>query len=101
ESKLPPATPPLPGQQTVPVQDGGSAPARALPYQPLADLVLSGGQLVAHMSNRGTATLQLSVYAHHLLGETTQRFDLHASGSASVSVAPDALTGAYDVWIHG
>jgi phospholipase C len=101
ESKLPPATPPLPGQQTVPVQDGGTGLARPLPYQPLADLVLNGGQLVAHMSNHGTAALQLSVFAHHPLGETAQRFDLHAGGSATASVAPDALTGAYDVWIHG
>jgi phospholipase C len=43
----------------------------------------------------------LSVYAHHTLGEDAQRFDLNAGGSATASVAPDALSGAYDVWIHG
>jgi phospholipase C len=101
ESKLPKPAPPAPGQQTVPVQDEGSAPARALPYQALADLELSGGQLVAHLSNHGTAALQLSVYAHHALSEDAQRFDLNAGGSATTSVAADALTGAYDVWIHG
>jgi phospholipase C len=101
ESGLPKPTPPLPGQQTVPVQDAGSAPARALPYQALADLELSGGQLVAHMSNHGTATLQLSLYAHHALSDAAQRFDLNAGGSATASVAPEPISGAYDVWIHG
>jgi phospholipase C len=45
--------------------------------------------------------LQLSLYAHHSLSETAQRFDLNAGGSASASIAPESLTGAYDVWIHG
>ena len=101
ESHLPVPTPPLPGQQIVPVQDAGSAPARALPYQPLADLEISGGQLVAHMSNHGSVTLELALYAHHSLSDAAQRFDLNPGGSATATVAPDPLTGAYDVEIHG
>jgi phospholipase C len=101
ESKLPQPAPPPVGQQIVPVQDGGSALARALPYQAQADLMVSGGQLVAHLSNHGTATLQLSLYAHHSVSATAQRFDLTAGGSATASVTPEAFTGVYDVWIHG
>jgi phospholipase C len=62
---------------------------------------LSHGQLAVSMSNRGSATLQLSVYAHHALGDTAQRFDINANGSATTSVTPEVLTGAYDVEIHG
>jgi phospholipase C len=101
QTKLPPPTPPLPGQQIVPVQDAGSARARALPYQPMANLEISGGQLVVHMSNHGQNTLQLSVYAHHALSDTAQRFDLHHGGTATATVAPEPITESYDVEIHG
>jgi phospholipase C len=75
--------------------------ARAVPYQPVANLELDQGLLVASMSNRGAATLQFGLYAHHALGDTADRFDVAAGASATGSVAPDALSGAYDVEIHG
>jgi phospholipase C len=101
ESKLPTPVPPPPGQQVIPTQDKGSARARALPYQPLADLELSNRQLAVHMSNHGSATLQLALYAHHALSDVTQRFDVNPGGSATATVAPDPLTGSYDVELHG
>ena len=101
ESKLPPPTPPPPGQQVVPLQEPGSARARALPYQPVADLELSGGQLVVHMTNHGSATLQLALYTHGSLQDAAHRFDLHPGGSATTSVAPEPITQSYDVELHG
>jgi len=101
KSKLPaPAPPPL-GQQSVPVQAAGSVPARALPYQPLADVELTGVQLDVRMSNRGKASLQLVVYAVHDTNEDVLRFDLSHDASTSTSVTTDPLTGAYNVAIHG
>ena len=101
ESKLPAPTPPPVGQQVEPVQDTGSARARALPYQALANMQLSQGQLAVQMSNLGTETVDLALYAHHALEDVVQWFDVSAGGSASAMVAPDALSGAYDVELHG
>jgi phospholipase C len=101
ESSLPKPAPPPPGQQVVPEQDGGSEKARALPYQPMANISVTRGSIIADLSNQGSATLQLAVYAFHALNEDALRFDVSASGSAHASVAPDPVTGAFDVEIHG
>ncbi len=97
ESKLPKPTPPPTGQQTPPLQDTGSVPARALPYQPLADLTLAGNLVMVSMANQGSARLQLALYS----GSNVQRFDLTPGGTAAASVPTVALTGGYDVQIHG
>lgn len=98
---VPAPTPPAPSQQLVPTQDAGSIRARALPYQPLANMEIKSGQLLVQMSNHGRATLQLGVYAHHALGDDARPFDVDGfGGSAQTTIAPDALTGAYDVEIH-
>jgi phospholipase C len=101
QTRLPTSAPPAAGQQKPPVQDPGWAPARALPYQPLADLVVSGGTVAARMSNHGTAPLQLAVYARHLTADAPHRFDLAAGASANGSVALAPVLGVYDVWVHG
>jgi Bacterial phospholipase C, C-terminal domain len=82
------------GSADRPAARRGLRQRRALPYQALANVELSHGQLVVSMSNRGSATLQLGVYAHHALGDTAQRFDLKANGSATTSFTPEALAGA-------
>jgi phospholipase C len=101
ESKLPAPTPPPTGQQTFPIQEPGSARARAVPYQPLANLELDTGRLLASMSNSGQAALQLGFYAHHALGDSADRFDVAPGSTVTTSVTPDPLTGAYDVEVHG
>jgi len=101
ESKLPRlSTPPL-GQQVVPTQDAGFAPARPLPYQAMANLAVVGGDVRIDLSNAGTAGLQLAVYAHHLLGQDVTPHDVAPGGSASATVGLDFLTNAYDIDVHG
>src|SRR5882757_4721162 len=101
ESKLPKPSPPPLGQQVAPTQDAGPAPARAVPYQPNADLAVDGGAVTISMANAGSAALQLTVYAHHLLGVDASPHDVAPGASASASVGRDVLTGAYDIDIHG
>lgn len=101
QTLLPQPTPPPAGQQAPPVQAKGSAKARALPYQPLANVGLGNGQVVVQMSNDGTRALQLSVYAHHAVSENVQRIDVSAHGSSAATVPFDAATGAYNIEIHG
>jgi hypothetical protein len=50
------------------------------------------------MSNAGSGALQLTVYVNHLSGAPAQRFDVAPGGAAKGSFA---LTGTYDVWVHG
>ncbi|MEO9110280.1 MAG: phospholipase C, phosphocholine-specific, partial [Jatrophihabitantaceae bacterium] len=101
ETTLPkPKTPTL-GAQVVPVQEPGVAPARALPYQPSANVAV-GSHLTISLANSGTKTVQLAAHAHHLLlGDPIQRFDVGPGGTAAGTVCLDLLTGAYDVWIYG
>jgi phospholipase C len=101
ESKRPkPSTPPL-GQQTVPTQDTGRAPARPLPYQALADLAVVDGEVRIAMSNAGTAAVPLAVYAHHLLSTDVTPHDIAPGGVASTAIDWDFLTHAYDIDVHG
>jgi len=101
QTKLPTPAPPLPGQQVVPVQEPGSALARPLPYQPLADLTINAGQVTVHMSNLGSAALQLAVYANGQSIVQPQRFDLVAGATATGTVATGPILGAYNVSVHG
>jgi phospholipase C len=70
-------------------------------YQALADMALSQGQLAVQISNPGTETVNLALYAHQALTDSVQRFDVNLGGSARATVTPDALRGAYDVELHG
>jgi phospholipase C len=101
EKGLPKPVPPPVGQQIAPVQQTGTVRARALPYQPNANLELTGGQLVASMSNTGDMALQLGVYAHHPTTDVASRFDIAPNAKVTTSVAPVPSTGAYDVEVHG
>ncbi len=78
QTKLPTPAPPAPGQQTPPRQDDEPAPARPVPYQPLADFAINGGQVQVTMSNQGSASVHLAVYAPTLPTCTPQPFDIAA-----------------------
>lgn len=82
------------------MQDPGSAPARALPYQANANVAV-GSALTVTMSNAGTATVPLALYAHHLLSTDSTPFDIAPGATTSTSVALDAITSAYDVYLYG
>jgi phospholipase C len=88
DPQLPVPAPPAEGRQAMPEQEPGTAPARPLPYQPLANF--SGG---VAMSNAGVATVQLAVYS----ADTVRQFDLRPGGSQHFPVPQDV----YDVWVHG
>jgi phospholipase C len=94
QASLPPPVVPSQDAQRMPVQPAGSRPARALPYQPVANLGLSGGTLTVSLENHGSRPVQLAVYSDgapssHLL-----------DGSGTVSV-PVAVAGGYEVSVHG
>jgi phospholipase C len=97
ESKLPKAAPPVSGQQVVPTQDPGRAPARPLPYQPLASVSVDLASINLTLANHGSEALQLASYAYHLLG-ASQHFDVPAGGTVSGSVV---FVAVYDLAIHG
>jgi phospholipase C len=101
DDALPAPTPPPVGQQVVPSQEAGTANARPLPYQALANLVVASGDAAATVttSNAGTAALQLSVLAAHLSGAAPQFVDVGANGAAVTSVP--LAQGTYDVRVHG
>ena len=95
ESKLPTPTPPSPGQQVSPVPEPGTAAARALPYQPLANVTVSAGMATLALSNAGAAALQMQVYSDP--GEA-QRVDVGPGAQTVVNVV---IAGAYDIAVHG
>jgi phospholipase C len=102
QTKLPAPTPPPVGGQTKPTQEPGAAPARAIPYQPIANLTVSATGVGFDLANLGDAGLQLSVHSRTGLALTSERFDLAPrSGTATGSVPLAAATGGYDVAIHG
>jgi phospholipase C len=100
QSKLPKPTTPASGTQTIPAQDSGSVPARPLPYQANANVAV-GSALTIAMSNAGAATVPLALYAHHLLSTDATPFDIAPGTTTSTSVSLDAITSAYNVYLHG
>jgi phospholipase C len=97
QSKLPTPTPPAEGQQIDPKQEPGVRPARAIPYQAVANAELAGdgSALTVHMANSGAGAVQLQVYP---IGSAIVRQDVAPHGSGQVSVP---VSGAYNVAVHG
>jgi phospholipase C len=100
QTALPPPEPPPLGQQAPPVQEPGTRPARAIPYQPMADVFVAGDHVTVVMANDGTAAVHLAVYWASASELATERFDVAAGGTARASV-PLTRGGAYDIAIHG
>lgn len=94
-AQLPAST--APGKQVVPVQDPGTVAARALPYQPWANLGLHGSTIQVTLGNQGSAAVQLQVY-DLVSGAPAQRIDVAAGKTASASVAAGH---SYDVAVYG
>jgi phospholipase C len=103
DDNLPEPAPPPVGQQQTPAQEPGTARARPLPYQPLANISVSeaaspSAGVTLTMENDGTADLQLSVRAAHL-ASPPQFIDIQAKGSATTTLP--LASGDYDVRVHG
>jgi phospholipase C len=98
QSRLPTPTPPATGKQAVPRQDAGVRPARALPYQPTANVSVAQatGHATVLLANSGSAALQFGVYP---TGATPQRVDVTAGGKANADV-PAAADGSYGLAVH-
>jgi phospholipase C len=94
QSKLPTPAPPPAGDQTAPEQETGTRPARALPYQPVANLTRQTGTITLALANSGPQALQFGVYA---AGRPAARQDVPGQGHAAV-VLP--VTGAFDIAVH-
>ncbi len=101
QTKLPTPTTPPTGSQVLPVQDSGHLKTRPLPYQPSANVTVAGGSAHITLSQHGTATVPFAVYAHHALTTDPTPVDVPHAGSATLTVATDPVTGAYDLEIHG
>ncbi|MEU4671321.1 hypothetical protein AB0F91_25910 [Amycolatopsis sp. NPDC023774] len=77
---------PVTGQQTMPEEERWTAPARALPYQPVAVVSVGAGSLALRATYHGAAGWQLASYAYHA-GGVSQRLDVSGGGSASGKIA--------------
>jgi phospholipase C len=83
-------TPPVSANQNLPVQEQGTRPARALPYQPnaVSSNDCAHGKLTITMTNSGTASVHFMIYGSNFRVNRPLHFD----------VAPNAFTSAsYDV----
>jgi phospholipase C len=89
-----PALPPADAQEQ-PVQQPGVRPARALPYQPMANATLVNGQLNVALANQGSAAVQLSL---HPKGSTPSSHLVDAAGTATATVP---AADGYDVTLLG
>ncbi|HZU58927.1 MAG TPA: phospholipase C, phosphocholine-specific [Actinocrinis sp.] len=98
---LPARTPPAPGAQSMPRQDPGTRPARALPYQPTANARLSAGgtRLTLGLANGGAGSVHLQVYQAEGSGVTMTGYDVAPRGNAGPIDL--AVAGPYDVTVHG
>ncbi len=77
-----------PARQTLPQQERGSRPARALPYQPDADGGLDPGAAVFRMAvrNSGKASAHLALYPYAKEFDAPQHRDLRGKGEWEVPV---------------
>ena len=102
DPKLPPPTPPTGKHQLPPTQDPGNAPARAIPYQPLANFLTEEKGVRFALSNGGSATVPIALYPQHALETVSAKnIDVAPGGEADGRVPFDPTTAAYDIWVHG
>ncbi|MGW4480654.1 phosphocholine-specific phospholipase C [Rhodococcus triatomae] len=91
-------TPTPPAEQRMPVQESGTRPARALPYQPDAHVTVDApGSLTVTMSNTGAASTHLAL--HPYAGEFAVPRHYDVSGTVEDTVP---VPGArYDLSVSG
>jgi phospholipase C len=94
-------TPPTPATITLPVQDGGLRPSRALPYAlHVTSRITSDTQVALVFANSGDAAAVFHVYDRLNLDAIPRRYtveaDKHLTGTWDVTAS-----GLYDLWVLG
>ncbi len=94
-------TPPMPSQLTLPSQQGGIRPSRALPYElHVHSTLVSSKQLSLEFSNSGRATAVYHVYDRFELTAMPRRFTVEPQKSLR-DVWSARASGEYDLWVLG
>ena len=96
-------TPALPGTTAMPVQEQGTRPSRALPYELHVTAVCVPGtqQLKLSFGNTGQAAAVFHVYDRLHLDGLPKRYTVEAGKQLSNSWSLAADNGAYDLWVLG
>lgn len=90
-------TPVPPAEQRMPLQERGTRPSRALPYQPDAHVRLDDGTLTVALTNTGTASAHLALYPYAGEFTTPRHYDVLGDVTDAV-VLPGAR---YDLTLLG
>ncbi|MGW2865099.1 phosphocholine-specific phospholipase C [Streptomyces sp. NPDC001205] len=100
-STLPP--PRVPAQQSLPVQESGTRPARALPWQPNANgrTDCAGGRFWIDMTNTGTAGVTYSVHPNAYRTDGPWLYTVAGGATVSDYWVAGTPTGAYDLSLYG
>ena len=96
-------TPALPGTTAMPVQEQGTRPSRALPYELHVTAVCVPGtqQLKLSFGNTGQAAAVFHVYDRLHLDGLPKRYTVEAGKQLSNSWSLANDNGAYDLWVLG
>ncbi|WP_394826301.1 phosphocholine-specific phospholipase C [Pendulispora albinea] len=92
-----------PKNQRMPVQERGTRPARALPYQPNATLRadVAGGKVWIDMSNAGASTVHFSAYANRYRTDGPWQYDVARTPISDSFNARAFGGGKYDLSVYG
>jgi phospholipase C len=85
-----------PSERRLGLQEAGTRPARALPYQPNANAIVSGERLQLTLANDGAASVHMTAHAHD--SDAPRRFDVAAFERVHEAISAN---DAYDVAVHG
>jgi phospholipase C len=99
---LPGRTTPLtPTTLTLPVQEGGFRPSRALPYElHVTSRITPQAQVKLEFANTGDAAAVFHVYDRRHLAAIPRRYTVEAGTHLTGTWEPTP-TGAYDLWVLG
>lgn len=86
-----------PAQQSMPVQEPGTRPARALPYQPDAHARVRDGDVTLTLLNTGRSSAHFALYPYAGEFAAPQHFDVVREQTVTVPVRE----GAYDFVVTG
>ncbi|MFJ8471042.1 phosphocholine-specific phospholipase C [Kitasatospora sp. NPDC094011] len=95
--------PSVPAVQSMPVQEPGTRPARALPWQPNANgrTDCAGGTFWIDMTNTGTAGVVHYVYPNAYRTDGPWLYTVGAGATVSDYWTAGTPTGAYDLSLYG
>ncbi|MCW2879563.1 MAG: phospholipase phosphocholine-specific [Sphaerisporangium sp.] len=86
-----------PADQSMPVQEEGTRPARPLPYQPNAWGRVAGGNLKLTLANTGSASVHMALYPYAGEFALPVHVDVHGSTTLDVPVQK----GSYNLTLTG